>query len=197
MRRWAIAYSVIAMWAFGWLAGRFGLLPSLFAALVFFIPAVFAWRMVASKRIIKRREYAYLGVVTVLALGATTFVVAKWHDAGMDRLAIFDREYHRFRNRVESMPEYRNVDVSYTHRKGGRVYLHGRVANKQSHERLIQLIVWMVRNNDSGYYDGVDYPGKSTEADANSTRPKRDEQSVAPEPRAARVLESTSFPAAR
>jgi hypothetical protein len=197
MRRWAIAYSVIAIWVFGWLAGRFGLLPSLFAAVVFFIPGVFAWRMVASKRTIKRREYVYLGVATVLALVATTFVIAKWHGAGMDRLAIFDREYHQFRNRVESMPEYKNVEVSYTHRKGGRVYLHGHVANKGSHERLIQLIEWMVRNNDSGYFDGVNYPGKSTEADAKSTQPKADEQSVAPEPRAARFLELTLFPAAR
>lgn len=179
MRRWSIAYSVIAIWTFGWLAGRFGLLLSLFAALIFFIPAVFAWRMLASNRAIKRREYAYLSFVTVLALGATAFVVTKWHDTGMDRLAMFDREYHEFHSRVNSMSEFKNVEVAYTHRKGRRVYLHGHVANKDSYDRLLQMIKWMIRNNDSGYYDGVEYPGKSNETGAESAASNGDEPSVA------------------
>lgn len=170
MRRWTIAYCVIAIWTFGWLVGRFGILPSVFAALIFFIPAAFAWRMVTSNRTIRRREYGYLGLVTVLALSATVFVVAKWQDTGMDRRAMFDRDYHEFRDRVNSMPEYKNVEVSYTHRKGGRVYLHGHVASKDSHDRLLQTYEWMVRNNQSGCYDGVEYPGKPAENEATSAK---------------------------
>ena len=30
-------------------------------------------------------------------------------------------------------------------------------------DRLIQTIDWMIRNNDSGYFDGVEYPGKTNE----------------------------------
>ena len=51
MRHWTIAYTIIAIWTFGWLAGRFGLGPSLFAAVIIFAPALFAWRMLASRAI--------------------------------------------------------------------------------------------------------------------------------------------------
>lgn len=181
MRRWTIAYTVIAIWTFGWLAGRFGILPSLFAAFIFFIPAVFAWRMLILNRPIKRREFVYLGLVTVLACCGTAFVVSKWYETGMDRLAMFDREFHQFRNRVASMPEYQNVEISYTHRKGGRVYLHGHVANKDAHDRLIRMIDGMVRNNDSGYYDGVEFPGKSNTTDVEIATQIGDEQADARE----------------
>jgi hypothetical protein len=155
---------MMAIWTFGWLAGRFGLIPSFFAAILFFAPALFAWRMVASNKEAKRREFVYLGLVTLIAVCATGFVVTKWYETGMDRSAMFDREFYKFRNRVASLPEYRNVDVSFTHRKGGRVYLHGHVANKDAHDRLIQTFEWMVRNNESGCYDGVQYPGRTDES---------------------------------
>lgn len=163
MRIFALVYSAVAIWAFGWLTGTFGIWPSLFVAIILLTPAFFAWRMARPGRETKRREYGYLGVVTVLAIGASVFIVNTWYDAGMDRLAMFDREYHSFRRHVSSLPEYEDVEISYTHRKGGRVYLHGEVSNKKSYERLIQKIEWMVRNNDSGYYDGVEYPGKPDE----------------------------------
>lgn len=168
MRKFAIVYSAIAIWTFGWLVGSFGLWASLFASIVVFAPAVFARRMTASSCEIKLREYGYLTVVTVLAIVASVFVVNKWYETGMDRLAFFDREYHSFRRHVLAIPEYRNVEISYTHRKGGRVYLHGNVADKDSHERLIQTIEWMLQNNDSGYYDGVEYPGKSDEDETSN-----------------------------
>ena len=185
MRGWIIAYSVIAIWTFGWLSGRFGLLPSFFPALMLFIPAVFAWRMLASRRTIKRREYAYLGLVTMLALSGTPFVIAKWYDTGVDRLAVFDRQYHQFRNRVKSMPEYENVEVSYEHGKGGSVfcvYLDGSVANKGSHDRLLQMIGRMVRNNDCWYYDRLEYPGESTATDVELAAPDGGEQADEREP---------------
>ncbi|MFN3149998.1 hypothetical protein [Bremerella sp.] len=161
MRNVTIAYSVIAIWAFGWLAGRFGFLPSLFVAIIILTPAFFAWRMILRDQVIKRREFAYLSVVTLLAVSGSVFIILQWYDTGMDRRAMFDREYHAFQRRVSTMPEFRDVEISYTHRKGGRVYMHGSVANKLSHDRLIETIDWMIRNNDSGYYDGVEYPGKT------------------------------------
>lgn len=163
MRNVTITYSVIAIWAFGWLAGRFGFIPSLFVSVIILSPACFAWRMVSREQTIKRREFGYLGVITMLAIAASIFVVINWYETGMDRLAIFDREYHAFQRHVSGMPEYKNVEISYTHRKGGRVYLHGSVASRLSYDRLIQTIDWMIRNNDSGYYDGVEYPGKTNE----------------------------------
>lgn len=162
MRSWTIAYTVVSIWTFGWLASRFGLAYSIFAAAIIFIPAAFAWRMLASNIAIKHREYLYLGLVTLASVYATAFIVSSWFDAGLDRLRIFESEYQSFRDRVNSLPEYKQVEVSYTHRKGGRVYLHGHVINKDSHDRLIDLIESIVRNSDSGYYDGVDYPGKPT-----------------------------------
>jgi hypothetical protein len=165
MRNWTIAYTLIATWTSGWLAGRFGLFPSLFAAIVILAPAFFAWRMLAPNKVTKRREYVYLALVTSLAISGTGFVVAKWYETGMERSAMFDREIYRFKNRVASIPEYKNVEVSFTHRKGGRVYLQGYVTSKDSHDRLLQTYEWMVRNNESGCHDGVEYPGKPAESD--------------------------------
>jgi hypothetical protein len=168
MRHWTNAYSAIAIWTFGWLAARFGLLPSLFAAMILFSPILIAWRMRISKREINRREYFYLGVVALLAVCGTSFVVSKWVETGMDRSALFEREFHQFKNSVSSMPEYTHVEVSFTLRKGGRVYLHGHVPNKSAHDRLLHTYERMVRNNLSGCYDGVEYPGKSTEKEVIS-----------------------------
>jgi len=103
MRHWTIAYLAIAIWTFGWLAARFGLLPSLFAAIILFSPVLFAWRMLISKRETKRREYFYLGVVALLAVCGTSFVVSKWVETGMDRSAMFDREFHQFKNRINGV----------------------------------------------------------------------------------------------
>jgi len=166
MRKFAIAYSILAICAFGWLTGSFGLLPSLFASIIVFSPAAFAWRMVATDRTVKRREFVYLGIVTMLAVTASVFIVSKWYETGMDRLAVLDREIRAFQKHVATIPEYKNVEVTYTHRKGGRVYLHGTVTTKTSYERLLQTLNRMVRNNESGYYDGVEYPGKTGEQQA-------------------------------
>jgi len=185
MRGWIIAYSVIAIWTFGWLSGRFGLLPSFFPALMLFIPAVFAWRMLTSRRAIKRREYTYLALVAMWALSITVYLVARWYDTGVDRLAMFDRQYHQFRNRVKSMPEYENVEVSSTHGKGGsvfRVYLDGRVANRGSHDRLLQMIGLMIRKSDIWWYDRLEYPGESTATEAEFAVPDGGEQTDEREP---------------
>ncbi len=160
MRIATIVYSIIAIWMFGWLTGTFGFLQSLFLTFIFAIPAFIAWRITTSKRNVKKREYAYLGVLVSLAVAPTIFVVANWYSNGITRLARFDREYHAFRRHVSEMPEYESVEVSHTLRKGGRVYLHGTVENKDYHDRLIHAIEWMIRSNLSGYDDGVGYPGK-------------------------------------
>lgn len=160
MRRITIAYAAVSMWVFGWLTGTFGFLHALLAAAIFTSPVFFSWRMITSNRPVKRREYGYLTVVTMLALSCTTFLVVGWYATGMDRLAMFGREYRAFQRRVSTMPEYKNVEVSHTLRKGGRVCLHGSVVAKTSHDRLIQMIDRMIRNDECGYYDGVDYPGK-------------------------------------
>jgi len=42
-----------------------------------------------------------------------------------------------FLREIAHKPEYEDVDVSYTHRKGERVYLKGTVATKDVHDRLM------------------------------------------------------------
>lgn len=162
MRRLIIANVIAAIWIFGWLTGTFGFLPALLAAVIFSSPSFFAWRMTNSKRAVKRREYCYLAVLAALAWVSTAFIVVRWYDTGLDRLVIFEREYQAFRRQIANLPEFGNVEISYTLRKGGRVYLHGAVATKDSHDRLVQMIDRMIRHNKSGYYDGVEFPNKRT-----------------------------------
>jgi hypothetical protein len=97
----------------------------------------------------------------LLFLGARAIL----HTRPPARLAMFDREFQHFRKHVASMPECRGVQVSCTRRKGGRVYLHGHVSRKEVHDRLLQAYDRMVHSNDSGCYDGVEYPGKPPEKD--------------------------------
>jgi hypothetical protein len=165
LRRLTIVYIMVAIWAFGWLAATFGFLPSVLAEVILVAPVYFAWRMITGNRPIERSEYGYLSVVATLSIAATVYLALNWYGAGMDRLAMFDREFREFRRHVASSPEYKKVELSYTHRKGGRVYMNGAVGSQYSHDRLIQDIESMVRNNYGGYYDGVSYPGKAKAGD--------------------------------
>jgi hypothetical protein len=116
--------------------------------------------MITGNRPIHRREYGYLAFLTSLCVVATGFPIMMWYAAGMDRLLLFHREYEAFCRSAAAEPAFRNVAISYTDRKGARVYLHGSVASKDSHDRLITTIEQMIRNNDGGYYDGVEFPGR-------------------------------------
>jgi hypothetical protein len=185
MRPVRIVYAAVSIWLFGWLTGTFGLALALVAAVILVSPAFYAWRLTTAKRTARRREYGYLAVVTTLAVVVTSFLVVKWFETGMDRLAFFNRECRPFRRHISSMPECKEVKISYTHRKGGLVCLQGTVVTKRSHNRLVQTMEWMIRNGDSGYFDRVDYPGKPTSDGSHPAAEKRaeDEQGDAPRPR--------------
>jgi hypothetical protein len=133
------------------------------------VPALIAWPMLVHGRTTKSREYA-LCTATLLALGTTSTLISSWIENGVDYRAMFDREYRQFLDYVAATSEYKNVKVSLTYRKGGRVYLHGHVPNKDSHDRLIRKCERMVRINDSGYYDGVDYPGKPSTSEVTPVK---------------------------
>lgn len=159
-RRISIAYSVIAAWVFGWLAGTFGLLSSIFPVCILFIPSAIAFRILSSDHAATKREYGYFGVTVTLTIVATALFITHYFDTGMYRLAQFEREYRMFHSEVSSMPEYNQVELSYTRRKGGCVYLHGHVSSKAQHEHLLEKLERIVHNNDAGFLDDVKYPGK-------------------------------------
>jgi hypothetical protein len=75
--------------------------------------------------------------------------------------------------------------------------LHGHVTNKDSHDRLLQMIERMVRNSDSRYYGGADYPGKQAVSATAAPSANGDEQSHAPEPAAGPVSNGETSPPAR
>lgn len=160
MRRVVIAYSLIVAWLFGWLTATFGPFEAAAIAVVLGTPVLFAWRMLAENRPIKRREYVYLAVLAGTVVSAAAFLVVTWYSAGIDKLAMFRRELREFQRRIARDPECKNVTVDYTDRKGGRVYLTGTVPSKNAYDRLIKTINSLVHSNVSGYHDGVAYPGK-------------------------------------
>jgi hypothetical protein len=168
MRRLTIAYFICVIWLFGWLAGSFGLLPSLFASVITVFPAVVAWRMITSSPTIKRREYGYLGAVTLLALTTTSLLIGKWYDYELDGRPIFERKCSELQRRLAAWPEFRNVQVSNAFRYGGRLYLDGYVATKDAHDKLIGTYEWTFRNIGSELIDNVAYSGKPL---GNATSP--------------------------
>jgi hypothetical protein len=159
MRRVALTYAAAAIWLFGWMTGTFDLFLSVVTSLVSAAPIFVWWRMSARNQPIKRREYLYLAILTILALVGTAFLVAMLFNTGRDRIAIFDREYYAFCREIRAMPEFKNVETSYTNEKMGRMYLKGNVASKDSHDRLIEMVRYWIRYG--GYSDDVDYPGKN------------------------------------
>ena len=160
MQTFIFCYTIAAIWVFGWMAGTFGLLPSVFVSIILFAPAFVGFRIINGEQNNQIRKIVYLSLVTMFSLAGSATIVHSWFDVGLDRSVILDREYLDFRNSVKSLPEFDDVDISYTNRKGGRVFLSGTVANKASHDRLIEKVERMVYNNHAGYHDGVDFPGK-------------------------------------
>lgn len=90
------------------------------------------------------------------------------HSRPAERLAQFVLECQHFRQQIASTPEFRNVRLFFTRRKGGRVYLHGHVPSKEVHDRLLEAYERLVHSNDSGCYDGVEYPGRPPERDCDT-----------------------------
>jgi hypothetical protein len=170
-RRLAIGYSAAAITFFAWLSHTFGLGPSILAAVIFGSPGFLVWRMASTDQPVKRREYGYLALLTLLALTGTGFLVDQWYGAGLDRLEIFEREYRSFSRHLATLPEYREVKTVFTRRKGGHLYLEGWVPSKESHDRLIRLIESMIRHNQGGYHDALYYPGKPKEQSSRARVP--------------------------
>lgn len=160
MRTLATFYTISVSLTLCWISSTFGF-PRLVLAFLLALPGGFVlWRLALRNRSISWYERAYLAVVGMMTVGAIGFLIFQSYELRLDRHAKFEREYHAFRQQVANMSEYGAVEVSYTHRKGGRVYLKGTVATKDSYDRLIALFESSVQSNESGYYDGVVYPDK-------------------------------------
>jgi len=160
MRIIMIAYALVASWLFGWLTVYFGAGPASFVFAIFVSPVVIAFRMARQNPNPRMKEYCYLGIVTVLAISGTVFVVNENFKSGLDRDVLFRRRFAEFRENIVKEPEFKHVELTYQESKGIYVYVEGKVANEATHDRLIQ---WLVRNGSivpSGYFDGVDYPGR-------------------------------------
>ncbi len=162
MRRLTIAYTAVAIWAFGWLTGTFGFGPALLASIILLTPAYFGWRMAAARQDdVRDREYVYLGVLTLFSVTGTLLLITAWFDTGMDRRAMFNRALSDFRQHVATMPEYGNVTISYTDLKGGGLRLDGSVANEEAHERFLRTLERMVGFTGVWYDDDIYYPGRA------------------------------------
>ena len=105
------------------------------------------------------------------------------HSRPTERPVLFTCEYEQLRRHIASMPEFRNVRLSFTRRRGGRVYMHGRVSDKEAHDRLMEAYQSLVHSNDAGFYDGVEYPGKPSETHSDPPEPTNAEPTDAADSR--------------
>lgn len=158
-----IGYACATCWLFGWATATFDWGSATFLTVIAASPAALAWWMTGGDRSIAPREYVYLAILTVIAVGGTAFVVDRWFETGMDERAQFKREFHKFRAWVEEQPEYTGVEVDIQQAKVGYVHLNGEVATKESHDRLIEMLERIVRNAHGSYADRVNYSVDSSE----------------------------------
>jgi len=161
MYQFSIIYSIIAIWTFGWLTGTFGASTSWRASVLLAFPAILSWRIVAARRPIHLGHSIYITCATLFTIVCSMWLTSQWSVMGEDRLAWLDREVHAVRRALNSQLRFKNVGISYFRTKAGMcVHLDGSVPSKITHDDLIQLIKRRIRNNEGGYSDGVDYPGK-------------------------------------
>lgn len=162
MVRWlATFYLTSAALTLCWVYSTFGY-PALVVGCLMVLPGLLVlWRL--RKEPIGVRQRVDFAIAGTVAVGAISFLIFRSYDLGLDRHAKFEREYHSFLRKIANEPEYGAIDVSYTHRKGGRVYIKGTVATKALHDRLIEVFESTVHSNESGYYDGIVYPGHSVQ----------------------------------
>ena len=165
-----LIYAIVLAWVFGWLTAYFGFIRALIYAFVLLMPLYVAKRIVYQEYRSTRMQLCSLALVALLSAGATAYAVAQSFENGLDKLLLLDREYQKFQDNVMTMPEFRNVTATYTHRKGGRVYLTGSVLTKHYHDRLIQSVDHYIRNAQSGYHDDVEYPEEPSEEQARTKR---------------------------
>ena len=156
MRSFAIVCTIATVGVFSWLATIYQLSTAGFHAFFFGLLACQAWRMALSKRQPTLRDYFFLAAAGILPSTLSVLFVM----ASGSRGHVLEREYISFARHIARMPEYKRVEATYTQRKGGRVYLKGHVPSKESHDRLIQIAEQMIQKNESGFYDGVEFPGK-------------------------------------
>lgn len=157
MIRWlATFYLISAAITLSWVYSDFGN-PTLVVGCLMVSPGLLVlWRL--RKKPIGVRQRVDLAIAGTVAVVAISFLIFRSYDLGLDRHAKFEREYHSFLRKIANKPEYADIEVSYTHRKGGRVYLKGTVATKDLHDRLIEDFESTVHSNESGYYDGIAWP---------------------------------------
>lgn len=164
--RTILFYAGALLWVFGWLTAVFGLWHAFLAVILVAFPLFVAVRMAKSDQSVRRREYVYLGVLTILALVGTGFLVLVWYDYGLHRPVAFQRDMWFLRRYLATKPEYEHVDVSYdTGFKGLglHVVLSGSVRTRKVHDELVEAVNRSFRYNDS-IRDGVMYWGRDKEA---------------------------------
>jgi hypothetical protein len=162
----SVSYAIAAAFAFGWLTAVIEFPRALIMAAFFFAPCFVAWKTFFSNKSVSRGEYSALAGATLLLSGASLFLVTQLFRNDVDKHVMFDRECRVFCRRLQSLPEYTNIDVSYSHMKGGTVHLRGKVADKDSYDRLIWFTRGLLLCQEMGasYADRVDYPGKPTKS---------------------------------
>lgn len=106
---------------------------------LFMIPSlVVTVRLYRRRLTVRRRELAYLAVLSCAALAAAVFVVHNWYDAGMDRRHAEDVRWAEFGRLVRHDPAFQNVWIRVTTRK--QIYwVEGTVASKADLDRLKSL----------------------------------------------------------
>jgi hypothetical protein len=143
MRIWTIAFSAASLLVYGWLAATFGLRIAVVTSLLLLPPAAYALRMCLPGYVISRRECVNLGLLTVAAISAMTFLVGRMFDAGLHHQElerrVVERDVDRLRQWMALRPGYKGVRVSYSKEKkeGFVVLLSGSVFSKHMHDQLL------------------------------------------------------------
>ena len=163
LKLFAVAYGLIAAFFCGWLTPQFEFYRSLILACFFGAPCLVAWTISTSNTTISLRTCVSLACATLLVACCSVFLTMNLYETDLDKKIAFDRVCAVFRRQVKSLSGYEQVDITYSHMKGGAVRLTGTVSNKELHDQLIWMTRGLLLSQEmtAGYRDNVTYPAES------------------------------------
>jgi hypothetical protein len=132
-----MVYFLVCGVGFAFVARVFGLEGAMVLSLIPALPLVVAVRMRCRWDTVKNKEFAFLAVLLIVAIGGVIGVVRNWYETGMDHRHAEDVKYAEFGRELLRDPSFRDLKIN-----AGLKNVHwvsGTVASEADLARLYSL----------------------------------------------------------
>ena len=131
----------IIMWAAGFVfvAQVFGIGGTTILSLIPALPFVVGLKMRRRWPAVRRREFAFLALLLIVATGGVIGVVGKWYETGMDRYHADDVKWAEFGRALRKDAAFQDFEIHLSRKHG--YWVSGTVASEADIGRLNSLAI--------------------------------------------------------